>query len=192
LNVSDQDTLIGLIARYDPMKDHDNFLKAASFLARDNPSVHFVLVGYKVDKNNKTIMRTINESGHEGHFHLLGERGDIPRIIPALDIVTSSSSSEGFPNTIGEAMACGVPCVVTDVGDSALLVGDTGKVVPPRNPQSLADGWREIIELGNEDQRRLGMAARRRIEKEFTLPAVVARYEEFYQQAIANVRYRRI
>ena len=118
-------------------------------------------------------------------FHLLGRRNDIPRLDAALDIGTSSSSEEAFPLTIGETMACGVPCVVTDVGDSALLVGDTGLVVPPDHSQALADAWGELLGKGREEIGRLGRAARRRIEENFSLPAITARYEELYRELAA-------
>lgn len=89
-------------------------------------------------------------------------------------------------------MACGVPCVARDVGDSALLVGETAQIVPPKNPQALADDWLQLIELGEVGRRQLGMAVRRRIEEDFRLPAIVARYEQFYEESIAHVRIRRI
>jgi glycosyltransferase involved in cell wall biosynthesis len=89
--------------------------------------------------------------GISEQIHLLGERSDIPRLSAALDIASSSSAyGEAFPMVIGEAMSCGVPCVVTDVGDSARIVDNTGYVVPPREPQALANAWQKMIELGSE------------------------------------------
>ena len=105
------------------------------------------------------------------------------RLTTGFDIGASSSSfGEGFPNVIGEAMACGVPCVVTDVGDSALIVGQTGRVVPPRNPKELANAFHELVELGGEGRERLGMAARCRVQEHFDLPHIVARYQDLYQE----------
>ena len=192
LGVSKDVILIGLVARYDPMKDHKNLIEAAYILLNDHPEVHFVLAGHGVDNSNRSMAQAIARSGSGANFHLLGERDDVPHLMAALDIATSSSCSEGFPNTVGEAMACGVPCVVTDVGDSALLVGNAGKVVPPKDPLSLAAGLRELVGLGEEGRRQLGAAARLRIEKDFSLPAVVARYERFYEEAVTNVRVRRL
>jgi len=98
-----------------------------------------------------------------------------------LDISSSSSSSgEAFPNVIGEAMACGVPCVVTDVGDSAYVVGDTGQVVPPCNPQALADGIIQLLDLPKCERQALGNRSRKRIEENFTLDEIVRQYETFY------------
>ncbi len=174
--------LIGLVARFDPMKDHANFLHAASLLLKDYPNVHFVLVGSGIDRSNGELVKSVISLNIEKNVHLLGERSDIQNITAALDIATSSSYGEGFPNVVGEAMSCGVPCVVTDVGDSALLVGDTGKVVPPKNPKALARAWRELIEIGSEERKQLGLAARRRIEENFSLPAITAQYEELYEE----------
>jgi glycosyltransferase involved in cell wall biosynthesis len=106
-----------------------------------------------------------------------------------MDIATSSSLSEAFPLAVGEAMACGVPCVVTDVGDSALMVGETGKVVAARDPNGLAEAWRELIEAGPEARSHLGMTARCRIEQHFGLPAVVERYQAIYAQLTGNTQH---
>ena len=105
----------------------------------------------------------------------------MPQITAALDIASSSSYGEGFSNTIGEAMSCGVPCVVTDVGDSAWIVGDTGKVVPPCDPAALATALRELIEIGAEARRTLSKQARQRIVENFSLESVVRQYEDLYE-----------
>jgi glycosyltransferase involved in cell wall biosynthesis len=83
-------------------------------------------------------------------------------------------------------MACGTPCVVTDVGDSALIVGETGVVVPPGDPDALAEAWRKLIEAGPEVRRRLGIAARHRVQQHFALPAVVERYQAIYGKLAAR------
>ncbi|MBA3765753.1 MAG: glycosyltransferase, partial [Acidobacteria bacterium] len=125
----------------------------------------------------------------------------MPRITASLDIASSSSSyGEGFPNVIGEAMSCAVPCVVTDVSDLPWVVGETGKVVPPRDAEALAGTWAELIELGAEGREALGAAARARVIQYFPLELVVAQYEDLYESVIAqkaakrsksNVRYHR-
>jgi glycosyltransferase involved in cell wall biosynthesis len=102
------------------------------------------------------------------------------RLFAAMDIATTASRSEAFPVVIGEAMACGTPCVVTDVGDSAMIVDQTGMVVAPRDPDALAEAWRRLIDAGPEVRRRLGMAARQRVEQNFALPAIVDRYQAIY------------
>lgn len=181
LDVPSQTILIGLIARFHPMKDHKNFLQAAAILHKKYHDVNFVMVGKKVDRNNEALSKLIDELGLTEQVHCLGERQDIPIITASLDIVTSSSShGEGFPNVVGEALACGVPCVVTDVGDSAWIVGDYGRVVPPRNPEELANAWKELIDMGVDNRQALGKAGRSSIVERFSIDSVVEQYENLY------------
>jgi glycosyltransferase involved in cell wall biosynthesis len=185
LGLSEETILIGLFARYNPMKDHANFLKAANLLHQNFSQVHFVLAGWNVDENNKTLQDLIQELEIVSQVHLLGERQDIPYIASALDIFSLSSAfGEAFPLAIGEAMCCGVPCVVTDVGDSAWIVGDTGKVVPPKNPQLLANAFKELIDLGYDGREILGKAARERVLNLFSLDSVVHQYESLYETVL--------
>jgi glycosyltransferase involved in cell wall biosynthesis len=186
LGAPDDAVLIGLVARYDPLKDHSGFLKAAGQLNRAYPKVRFVLAGYEVTQENAVLDKEIIRHGLEGRVHLLGERRDVPDIMAGLDFLVSSSISEGFPNVIGEAMACGVPCVVTDAGDSAFLVGDTGRVVRPKDPEALTSGMQELIELGSEQRRRLGMVARERVNNTFSLYAAVSEYEGVYKNLVGD------
>jgi glycosyltransferase involved in cell wall biosynthesis len=181
LNLPSNVILIGLVARWDPMKDQTTFLKAASVVARRNDTVHFVMVGLGMEESNESIACHTTRGVLRDRVHLLGMRKDISGITAALDIACSSSAyGEGCPNSIGEAMACGVPCVVTDVGDSARIVGDTGRVVPPQDPAALVNAWSDLIALGREGRRRLGMAGRRRIEEHFEISRIVAAYERLY------------
>jgi glycosyltransferase involved in cell wall biosynthesis len=178
--------LIGLVCRYHPMKDHANFLQAAAHLLQEYPDIHFALVGTGVVKENESLYQTIEQLGISHRTHLLGERSDMPRITAALDIASSASAyGEGWPLIVGEAMSCGVPCTVTDVGDSGLIVGNTGWVVPPKNPEALAKAWQESIELGSQGREKLGKAARTRIIESFSLDAVVSEYEALYESVIA-------
>ncbi len=188
LRISINTILIGLIGRYHSMKDHDNFLQAAASLRKHCPDIdiQFLLVGRGVNWDNQHLYKLIKELGLTEKIHLLGERKDIPRLSAALDIAASASYSEAFPNVIGEAMSCGVPCVVTDVGDSAWIVGNTGRIVPPRNPQLLARGWKELIDMGAEPRKALGKAARDRIIGNFSLGSVVAQYESLYENVLAR------
>lgn len=181
LDLPPESFLIGLVARFDPMKDHVTFLQAAGLLSPAWANVHYVLVGEGVDPSNPSLVDQVQNEHLAGRVHLLGRRMDIPRLMAGMDIVSSSSYGEGFPNTIAEGMACAVPCVVTDVGDAAFLVGDTGIVVPPKNPPALAGGWSRIIDLGPEGRQRLGRAARRRIEQEFCIAKTVQEYQRLYQ-----------
>ena len=181
LGVSDDTVLIGTIARYHPMKDHANFISAANRLVKDRPGVHFVMVGRNVDSSNWTLVRQIQDAGLESYVHLLGEHHDIRGIVGGLDILSTSSAwGESFPLVVGEAMACAVPCVVTDVGDSAKLVGHTGIVVPPRDSPALAAAWEKLLMLAPEERHKLGVAARRRVEEHYSLETMVRAYEDLY------------
>ena len=173
--------LIGLIARYHPQKDHVTFLRAAAELAGKNQHVYFVLAGSGVDTHNPALVALVAEHHLQERVYLLGERDDMPRLSAALDIVTSSSAfGEGLSLALAEAMACGVPCVVTDVGDSAMLVGATGLVVPPRKPSALVAAWAELIALGAAKRRELGLAARERVLQRFGIGAMMRSYEQLY------------
>lgn len=187
LGLANDTFLIGRVSRYHPMKDHANFLHAAALLLKDYPDVHFVLAGEEVNSENQALSKLIHELGIAERIHLLGERQDIPRLTAALDIASSSSfCGEAFPNIVGEAMSCGVPCVVTDVGDSAWIVGNTGQVVPPRDSEALANACKELIVLGSEGREALGKAARARIIESFSLDFVVAQYERLYESVLAK------
>lgn len=180
--------VIGLIARFHPKKDHFNFVRAAAQLHQARPDAYFVLCGEGVSEANAELTGWIREYGIAHRCRLLGVREDIPRLTAALDIATSSSSyGEGFPNVLGEAMACEVPCVVTDVGDSALIVGPVGRIVSPGKPQALALAWQELLDLGMMERQHLRANLRRRAG-EFGLPAVVSRYETLYTEVLAECR----
>jgi glycosyltransferase involved in cell wall biosynthesis len=176
--------LIGLIGRYHPMKDHGNFLRAAETFRRDAADAHFLLAGTGVDSHNTALREQCEALGLLECTHMLGERDDMPRITAALDIACSSSYSEAFPNVIGEAMSCGVPCVVTDVGDSAWLVGDTGRAVPARDSNALSRAWMELYAPGASRRRVLGALARERIAAHFSMASVAAQYEQMYEQIL--------
>ena len=183
LGVREGAPLIGLVARFDAPKDHYNFIRAAALLHGRLPDVNFVLCGDGISWENQELVGWIDAAGMRARCHLLGRRHDMPRLTAALDLASSSSFfSEAWPLVVGEAMACGVPCVVTDVGDSAVIVGETGRVVPPRDPKALADAWQDLLSVGPDERARLGIAARRRIERYFSLRDTVAAYEDMYEE----------
>jgi glycosyltransferase involved in cell wall biosynthesis len=183
LGLPEDAVVVGLIARYHPMKDHAGFLKAASLVARAHPHVHFLLAGMGVTHDEPELQRLMVEYQLDGRVLLLGERKDVSRVTAALDIACSASAwGEGFSNAVGEAMACEVPCVVTDVGDSAYLVSDTGLAVPPRSPEAFASAINQLVESGADRRRQLGQAARRRVETEFSLASVARGYEDLYEK----------
>lgn len=179
--------LIGLVARYHPQKDHRTFCRGAAMLARYRPDVHFVLAGAKVDPENRALAEPLQSLGLKTQVHLLGERNDVGRITAALDVATSSSSyGEALSLAIAEAMSCAVPCVVTDVGDSALLVGSTGVVVPPQDVESLVEGWKRVLSADPAARRELGEAARQRVEEHYSIASVLRQYEDLYLSMSPN------
>jgi glycosyltransferase involved in cell wall biosynthesis len=180
LGVPPDTVLVGMAARYHPHKDHANFIAAACETHREFPGVHYVLFGSDITWSNPDLSTAARDAGLADRIHLLGPRSDVPDLFAAMDIVTSSSRTEAFPLAIGEAMACNIPCVVTDVGDSGLMVMDTGVVVPPRDASALASGWSRLIAAGREARMNAGSAARNRIQQSFSLPSIVARYEDLY------------
>ena len=183
-NIPDNTPLIGLIARYDPLKDHLNFIKAAAMLNKDHPDVHYLLCGRGITWENPTLQKWIADTGLENQFHLLGRREDMPRLTAALDISSMTSFGEAFPNIIGEAMACGVPCVATDAGDTRAILGETGVIVPVRQPRPLAQAWSDILKMPQDERAKMGQAARRRVEKHYSLSVIAKQYERLYHEII--------
>jgi glycosyltransferase involved in cell wall biosynthesis len=185
LGVAECTPLVGLAARFNPQKDHRTFVEAARLLRERMPQTHFVLCGDGVIWANRPLAEWTKAAGVHDACHLLGRLDNMPRFHAALDVGTSSSAyGEGFPNAIGEAMACGVPCAVTDVGDTASLVGQTGRVVPPRDPVALAEAWHELLTMDEESRQALGRTARERIAQQFSLECIVRTYESLYTRVV--------
>ncbi len=168
--------IVALVARVDPMKDHATFLDAAQQVANARPNVYFLLVG----KGTQMLAPAAAARGLTDRIHLLGYRSDIECLFPGVDVFCLSSTSEGFPNVLGEAMACGIPCISTDVGDARRIIADTGLIVPMRDPASLAQAIVDLIDRGPAACERLGRAARIRIEAEYSLSRIVDRYSMLY------------
>ena len=143
--------LVGMFARYHPQKDHETMVRAAVRFLEQAPEVHFVLAGDGLDSEGGALLRLLSGAGVIANFHLLGGRDDMPRLNAAMDIVTLTSAfGEALPMTLAEAMSCGVPCVATDVGDTSWLIGESGVVVPPRQPAAVADAWQTLLRLPQE------------------------------------------
>ncbi len=179
LSIDRTGLIIGHVARFDAMKDHRTFIEAAAKVAQTSDAV-FVLVGRGVDYDNLDLAGWMAEAGlPPERVRLLGERSDVPRLMAAMDIHVSSSLGESFPNVVGETMACGVPNIVTDVGDSAMLVDSTGLVVAPGDAQGLAEAMTEMIH-DSDKRKKQSSSARERIITHFSLPAIVATYTRLY------------
>ena len=181
-HISEDAVIIALVARVDPMKDHSTFLNAAQEVSRARQNARFLLVG----KDTQTLAPAVAAKGLTDRVRVLGYRSDIEYLLPGVDVLCLSSVGEGFPNVLGEAMACGIPCVSTDVGDAGRIIADTGLVVPMRDPASLAHAIIDLIDRGPVAREHLGRAARARIEARYSLPRIVDRYAALYSDLSFN------
>lgn len=169
--IREEEPIVGLVARLDPIKDHSTFLRAAVRVLSSMPRARFVCVGDGPAAYHEQLRSLESSLGLEGRVLWAGARSDMPAVFNAFDVACCCSLSEGHPNVVGEAMACAVPCVVTDVGDAAWIVGDTGVVVPAADPEALG---RELSRLLRDPNRRdAGTAARSRIEREFSMDVLI-------------------
>ncbi|AKP92058.1 glycosyl transferase [Achromobacter xylosoxidans] len=171
--------VIGCVARWDPLKDHANLLRAVAALVRDgrDAGLRCVLVGRGMTIDNPELMALVDKLGLRERLVLAGPSDDVPAVMNGLDLHVLSSCAEGFPNVVAEAMACGVYCVVTDVGDAAYIVGDTGVVVPPEQPEALARGIETALrDVASRGQGRAGEAGRARVLANFDLARMVRDY----------------
>jgi glycosyltransferase involved in cell wall biosynthesis len=190
LGIAPDTILIGHVGRFDPMKDHPTFLRAASLICRQRDDVRFLLVGEGPEDYARRLRCLAAELGLAEKVIWMGACADMTGIYNALDLFASSSYSEGFPNVIGEAMACGVPCVVTDTGDSALIVGEVGRAVAPRDPQALSAA---LISCMEKNFREMGAQARTRILDNFSLERMIEETERAINGASAlNPAHKRL
>ncbi len=180
IGVSSKTPLVGLIARFHPVKNHEGFIKAAGYLHRDMPDVHFLMAGQSVEWSNPVLRKIIEDANLTGVFHLLGRRDDIARITASLDLACLTSWSESFGIVLIEAMACGVPCVSTDCGEQAIIIGNTGWIQPVGDIEGIAAKWATFFSLPENERRLIGEAARTRVTNLFELGAMVKQYEKMY------------
>ena len=170
--------LIGYVSRYDPLKDHSNLLKALSLIRLRNIDFFCVLVGTNI-KNNNELISEINNLDLNKNIKLINPIINVSKVMSSLDIHVQSSLSEGFPNVVAEAMACKTPCVVTNVGDSSYIVGETGWVVSPKNSIKLANAMEKaIFELGTKNWKKRCNFARQRIKEKFSIRNMIESYNK--------------
>jgi len=183
LKISDDTFVIGHVSRYDPLKDQNTLIEALDILKKNRLDFTAVLIGKNLDSDNNDLIRMIEEKELSGHIHLLGERDDIPIVMNAIDLFVLSSISEAFPNVLNEAMACGTPCVTTNVGDAALIVKNTGWIVPPKNPKLISNA---IIDAENEFRSRNHLwlirkdECHKRINENFSLQKMIEKYKKLW------------
>lgn len=174
LGVPPDAMVIGHVARFDPQKDHATMLRAAAVVLRQRPGTQLVMCGDGVLASNRRLSNLVEASGIDrSGLHLLGRRPDAERLMTTFDVAVSSSAyGEGLTNAIAEAMASGIPCVATASGDAFQLLGDTGEVVPVRDPAALAEA---ILRVATRTQVP-DAAARRRIVDHFGMASAAATY----------------
>jgi glycosyltransferase involved in cell wall biosynthesis len=187
LGIGDEVLLIGHVGRYVPQKDYKNLIEAIANIEQQGKVIKVVLVGSNLDIANKKLIDLIKEHNLINEFILLGRRNDIPTVMNGFDLFVLSSSSEAFPNVLNEAMACGTPCVTTDVGDSAVIVGNTGWVVPTKDPMSLANAIIQAIDeklLRNEQWNERKIECRNRIIDNFSLENMISNYHKIWKTSL--------
>ena len=181
------EVLIGLVARLDPMKDHPTFLRAAALLTARRPGLRFVCVGGGPEGYVTDLRARADALGLADRLTWAGGRTDMPAVYNALDLLCLASAfGEGFPNVLGEAMSCGVPCCATDAGDAALVLGDVGVVVPKGDAGALAAGLEELLDRLEREGEPLRQACRERIVHNFGVERMVDDSETLLEKLCAE------
>lgn len=190
-NIAPDEILIGQVGRLSPQKDHPTLLNAAAILQKQNPKVRLVCIGEGPDLYLCELKRI---AANLGLTNLLwaGSRPDMPAVYNALDMLVSSSTGEGFPNVVAEAMACEKPCVVTNVGDSTYLIADSGFSVPSGDSVALANSLLRMSELSRIERAQLGKIARLRIESNFSINKMVSSYNTLYKKLTQEPSSRQV
>jgi glycosyltransferase involved in cell wall biosynthesis len=184
---SDNDKLIGLAARFHPIKNHIGMMEAFSLVADKLPNARLLLCGARIDNDNKELCGKLRQLNLTNKVRLVGIQDDMPLLFSALDVNVLCSLSESFPNVLGEAMACGVQCVSTDVGDATLIIGETGRVVHVGDNQALSEAIIEILNQSQEKREEGRCQARNRIQTYFSLPAIAVRYSNLYEEVLRSI-----
>lgn len=183
---SSEDFVVGWLGRFHSEKGQENFIKAAKIVSVKYPKTKFLLIGRRCNAENATLMGWLTDVGLQDQFVLLGERRDAPACLAIMDLFCMPSSNEGFPNALGEAMASGLPCVATEVGDAAVLASDTVIMVPPENEQALAEGMLKIMALSREQRLQMGEHSKAWVMSEFSIDTSRQRFEAVYLAMLAD------
>lgn len=178
----DGNIVIGVVGRFDPLKDFHNFVTAASYLAEKRGDIKFLMVGLGNEWSNATLRGWIERAGLVKSFHLVGQQTDVTYFLSAMDIFCLSSVNEAFPNVVVEAMAMGLPCVVTQAGDATDIVGDDDYAVPVRDSVLLADALLRMCHLDSVDRKKLGERNANKVRDEYGIEKIRQKYEEVYDE----------
>lgn len=181
--------LVGLVARLDPVKNHAGFIRAAARVAAARPRARFVCVGGGPEAYGAELRRLASELGIASRIHFTGSRRATRAEYSAFDVAAlSSDGGEGFPNVVAEAMACERPVAATDSGDVCAVVGDTGMVVPPRDPTALADALVALLSQVASPGSDAGTRARAQVEGFYSVEAMVRRSEQLLLEVLEHQR----
>jgi glycosyltransferase involved in cell wall biosynthesis len=181
-NCKQGEIIIGCVARWDQQKDHLNLFKALSILNNYSIPVKCILVGSGMTKDNNKLLNLISITSVDHIVKLVGPISNINPVFSTFDIHVLSSLGEAFPNVVAESMCCKVPCVVTNVGDASYIVGNTGWVVPPSNPELLATSIYEAITEFKDKEKWSNRKeiCRNRIIQNFTIEKMYDKYLEIW------------
>ncbi|CAM5179499.1 Glycosyltransferase involved in cell wall biosynthesis OS=Castellaniella defragrans OX=75697 GN=HNR28_001806 PE=4 SV=1 [Castellaniella defragrans] len=184
--------LLGSVARWNPQKDHANLFAAVGLVVRRHPRLRCVLIGLGMSRDNAEMIELARHYGLLDHLIFLGRRDDVPALMRALDVHVLSSKAEGFPNVVSEAMASGVACAVTDVGDAADIVEHHGWVAPPQDAAALADAIEQAIAAVRDPQwPQRSEAARASVAQRYSLQSMAERYETVWRRLAADYPTRK-
>jgi len=181
-NINEVTPLVGLVARFDPVKNHAGFFEAARIIHKTMPDVRFVLAGTDITTENQALMAMIDKAGLQQQTNLLGAQNDIASIMNGIDVLLSSAHGEAFPNVLGEAMACGTPCVATDVGDCKMIIGNTGGVVEAGDMRKLAKETIAILSLSIKERSMFSIAAHKHIKRHYEIGKIASDFKAFFLQ----------
>lgn len=176
------------VARYDPQKGQADFIHCAQRIMENRSDIRFQMVGRGVDQDNSELVRLIRDCGLTDHIELLGERPDIPELLNRANLFLSCSHGEGFPNALAEAMACGLLCVATRVGDTELLLEGIGDSCDAGDIEALAESVCRLMDLSTERRKELEADARNRIVEDFSVEKSASLYADLYHSVARTNR----
>jgi len=180
LGIGESEFVVGIVARHHAIKDYPTFIKAASRFSRDSPGARFLIVGPGCTSANGELRQELERFGRGTAFDLLGSVNEVQSLYPALDVFCLTSLSEAFPNVVGEAMACGIPCITTDVGDVSRILDGNGFLVPVGDEERIANHLAKIRDMSLIERVEFGERARRAIQERFDIDTIGRRYSEMY------------
>lgn len=184
LRIPTSGQLVGMCGRFHPHKGQSEFVKVAKRIAKQNPNAYFLIAGNQCSEENVELTTWIENAELQDRFRLLGSRNDIPELLNAMDLYLLPSLTEGMPNVVGEAMACGVPVVATDVGDAKFLLGGHGTVVPAEDIPTMTDAANAVLARPVTARAELGQQARKRIEDEFEIGVIASKYVSTWRSVL--------